>query len=75
MLLSTHNGMALDYACQLKQLLDEASLSLPVIMGGVLNQKTDDQALPVPVIDQLKALGMHPATSLPGITRLLPDKS
>ena len=75
LLLSTHNGMALDYANQLKQLLDAASLSLPVIMGGVLNQKTADQTLPVAVIDELKALGMHPAISLPGLARLLPGKA
>ena len=75
LLLSTHNGMALEYANQLKQLLDAASLSLPVIMGGVLNQKTSDHSLPVPVIDELKMLGLHPAISLPGLVRLLPDKS
>jgi hypothetical protein len=45
-----------------------------VIMGGVLNQKIENQALPVPVFEELKALGMHPAASLPGITRLLPGK-
>ncbi|MBT8434404.1 MAG: cobalamin-dependent protein [Gammaproteobacteria bacterium] len=75
LLLSTHNGMALDYARQLKQLLDDAALSPAVIIGGVLNQKVETQALPVPVIDELKALGMHPAISLPGLTRLLPGKS
>ena len=75
LLLSTHNGMALEYANQLKKLLDDASLSLPVIIGGVLNQKIDAEALPVPVVDELKALGMHPAISLPGLTRLLPDKT
>lgn len=75
LLLSTHNGMALEYASQLKQLLDKASLSPPVIIGGVLNQKIDSEALPVPVVDDLKALGMHPAISLPGLTRLLPDKT
>ena len=75
LLLSTHNGMALEYASQLKQLLDDASLSLPVIIGGVLNQKVDSEALPVPVIEELKALGLHPAISLPGLTRLLPDKA
>ncbi len=74
LLLSTHNGMALDYATQLRQLLDGAALSLPVIMGGVLNQKVDSQDLPVPVFEELKALGMHPAISLPGLTRLLPGK-
>jgi methylmalonyl-CoA mutase cobalamin-binding subunit len=75
LLLSTHNGMALDYANQLKQLLDAASLSLPVIIGGVLNQKVADHSLPVPVIDELKALGMHPSISLPGLVRLLPEKT
>jgi methylmalonyl-CoA mutase cobalamin-binding subunit len=72
LLLSTHNGMALDYARQLRQQLDALSLSPSVIMGGVLNQKIENQALPVPVFEELKALGMHPAASLPGITRLLP---
>jgi methylmalonyl-CoA mutase cobalamin-binding subunit len=72
LLLSTHNGMALEYAKQLKQLLDQASLSLPVVMGGVLNQKIDGEALPVPVVNELKALGMRPVTSLPGLIRLLP---
>jgi methylmalonyl-CoA mutase cobalamin-binding subunit len=70
-LLSTHNGMALEYAQQLKRLLREADISLPVIIGGVLNQKTEDQPLPVPVVEELKALGMVPATALPAIARLL----
>jgi methylmalonyl-CoA mutase cobalamin-binding subunit len=72
LLLSTHNGMALEYASQLKRLFDAESIGLPVIMGGVLNQKVDDQALPVAVIEELKALGMHPAIGLPALARLLP---
>ena len=75
LLLSTHNGMALEYANQLKRLLEAASLTLPVIMGGVLNQKTAGHSLPLPVIDELKALGMHPAIGLPGLARLLPGKT
>jgi len=75
LLLSTHNGMALEYAQQLKQLLEAADISLPVIMGGVLNQKTEDQALPVPVFDELKALGMLPAMALPAFAKLLEFKS
>jgi len=74
-LLSTHNGMALEYARQLKQQMQEASISVPVVIGGVLNQKTEDQALPVPVFDELKALGMHPAAALPSLTGLLEFKS
>lgn len=70
-LLSTHNGMALDYARQLKQLMQQEDISVPVVIGGVLNQKTGDQALPVPVFEELKALGMHPAAALPALGSLL----
>jgi hypothetical protein len=59
-------------ANQLKRLLADESIELPVIMGGVLNQKVDTQALPVAVVDELRALGMHPANSLPGLVKLLP---
>jgi methylmalonyl-CoA mutase cobalamin-binding subunit len=72
LLLSTHNGMALEYARQLKQLLDSEAITLPIIMGGVLNQKVDDQTLPVSVVDELKSLGMRPAAGLPALARLLP---
>ncbi len=75
LMLSTHNGMALDYAKQLKHRLDQASLSVPVIIGGVLNQKVEQHALPVPVIDELVALGMRPAVGLPNLTRLLDFKA
>jgi hypothetical protein len=57
---------------QLKELLDAESIALPVIMGGLLNQKIDEQALPVAVVEELRALGMHPAISLPGLVKLLP---
>lgn len=72
LMISTHNGMALDYGRQLKQLLDSASVTVPVIMGGVLNQKVEGVELPVAVIDELKQLGFYPATSLPGLTKLIP---
>lgn len=71
LLLSTHNGMALDYARRLREGLDRAGLKLPVVIGGVLNQKTADAALPVPVFDELRALGMLPAPGLPGLGKLL----
>ena len=74
LLLSTHNGMALEYARQLKDLLARAEIELPVIVGGVLNQKVDGEALPVPVVDELRALGMRPAQALPALVRLLEDK-
>ena len=73
LLLSTHNGMALEYARQLRELLELEGLLQPVVMGGVLNQKVDNQELPVPVVEELRALGMRPAISLPGLIKLLPS--
>jgi methylmalonyl-CoA mutase cobalamin-binding subunit len=58
-LISTHNGMALDYAQRLKKEMDVKSIKIPVIMGGVLNQKFDDRALPVDVSSQLLKLGFR----------------
>ena len=74
-LLSTHNGMALDYAGQLKAAFESNGIMLPVVMGGVLNQKVDNQPLPVSVIDDLKNLGFHPAIALQNLMMLLGDKS
>jgi methylmalonyl-CoA mutase cobalamin-binding subunit len=68
-LLSTHNGMALDYARQLTRLIDNQFPDIKLVMGGVLNQKVEGQALPVPVENELKILGIIPVGKLP----LLPD--
>lgn len=59
-LISTHNGMALEYSKNLKKELKLKEVKAPVIMGGVLNQKIDTQALPVDVTNDLKLLGFHP---------------
>lgn len=58
-LISTHNGMALDYGKRLRKELDAHSIKIPVIMGGVLNQKFEDQVLPVDVSSQLLKLGFR----------------
>ena len=58
-LISTHNGMALDYAQRLRRELDENSIKIPVIIGGVLNQKVENQPLPVDVSSQLLKLGFR----------------
>lgn len=71
LLLTTHNGMALEYGQQLQSNMIAEQITLPVIMGGVLNQKVEGQALPVPVVEELKSLGFFPGNSLPGITKLL----
>ena len=59
-LISTHNGMALDYANRLKDELERHNLSVPVLIGGILNQKIEDEALPVDVTNNLRQLGFHP---------------
>ena len=63
-LLSTHNGMALEYAHKVKAELKKQHLKIPVIMGGVLNQKFEDQALPVNVFNDLKEMGFFPYKTL-----------
>jgi len=70
-LISTHNGMALEYAKHLKTELDKQKIDVPVVMGGVLNQKVDEAALPVDVTSQLKELGFYPSSKLEGQFREL----
>lgn len=73
-LLSTHNGNALAYAERLKQSLHGLSCDTPVIVGGVLNQKVDDNALPVPVSNELRKLGFGVAGNLEQLTACLPKQ-
>ncbi|MEM7117023.1 MAG: cobalamin-dependent protein [Chloroflexota bacterium] len=63
-LISTHNGMALEYAQRLQAALSELALELPVLMGGILNQKVADEALPVDVTAVLHELGIHTVARL-----------
>jgi methylmalonyl-CoA mutase cobalamin-binding subunit len=65
-LLSTHNGMALEYARKLRAVLDERDIDLPVLMGGILNQKIEDQVLPVDVRGELLQLGIQTNMKLEG---------
>ncbi len=65
-LVSTHNGMALEYAKQLRDALDRQKIRLPVLIGGILNQKVASQSLPVDVSGNLKALGFYPCARLEG---------
>jgi methylmalonyl-CoA mutase cobalamin-binding subunit len=71
-LLSTHNGNALEYSRRLKESLRELKCDAPVIIGGVLNQKVDDNVLPVPVSAELEQLGFGVAGSLKQLTARLP---
>ncbi|MCP3674625.1 MAG: hypothetical protein GY829_09205, partial [Gammaproteobacteria bacterium] len=56
-LISTHNGMALEYAKRLKEELSKHKIDIPVVIGGILNQKVDGEALPIDVTMNLKQLG------------------
>ena len=65
-LISTHNGMALEYAKCLKTELDKQNVDVPVVMGGVLNQKMENVALPVDVTTKLIDMGFYPGPKLAG---------
>jgi len=65
-LISTHNGMALEYANRLLAELDRQKVDVSVVMGGILNQKVEDAALPVDVTINLKKLGVYPIPKLGG---------
>ena len=73
-LVSTHNGMALDYANAMLEEMEERNLTVPVYMGGVLNQKVEDSEMPVDVKDALQGLGIRtcsdPTVLLENLTAL-----
>jgi len=70
-LISTHNGMALEYARRLRTELDKENVDVPVVMGGVLNQKMENVALPVDVTTKLIDMGFYPGPKLAGSFRKL----
>lgn len=63
-LVSTHNGMALEYAKVLLAEMEERDVQVPIIFGGVLNQKVDEEIMPVDVDEDLVRLGIIPARTL-----------
>ncbi len=63
-LISTHNGMALDYARRLRDEMNNHKVTTPVVMGGVLNQKVENQPLPIDVSTDIKKLGIQPCPRL-----------
>jgi methanogenic corrinoid protein MtbC1 len=63
-MISTHNGMALDYARRLKKELARHGIDIPVVMGGILNQKIEDQPLPIDVSKDIKELDFLPCPKL-----------
>ena len=63
--------MALDYARRLKEHIDRCKVTIPVVLGRILNQKVENQALPVDVSGDLKQLGFNPCPKLEGNFRKL----
>ena len=70
-LISTHNGMALEYAKVLLEEMEERNLRVPILMGGVLNQKVADSATPVNVEKELAAIGIIPVSDMNDLVRLI----
>ena len=63
-LISTHNGNALQYAQCLKEELNRYEIRIPIIIGGRLNQKVENEVLPIDVTKDLKALGFLPCSQI-----------
>jgi methylmalonyl-CoA mutase cobalamin-binding subunit len=65
--LGTYNGIALSYARALQEQLCQRDLTVPVYLGGRLNQIPDgsNTSLPRDVSGDLDDLGMHPCQDLP----------
>jgi methylmalonyl-CoA mutase cobalamin-binding subunit len=71
--ISTYNGVALRYARGVIACLAEAGLTIPVCIGGKLNQIPEDSnsGLPVDVTGEIRALGVEPCPSLDGLASTL----
>jgi methylmalonyl-CoA mutase cobalamin-binding subunit len=57
--LSSYNGIALQFVCELKQEIARLGLQIPVFVGGKLNRIPDgsNSSLPVEIGDELSAAG------------------
>lgn len=71
---STHNGMALEYAHMLLEEMEERGLGTPIVMGGVLNQKVDEDAVPVDVTVELQKMGILTAADMKALSGLICER-
>ena len=74
-LVSTHNGMALTYAEQLRDELRFRDLDSRIVMGGTLNQDAEDEAAPVDVHARLEQLGVRVCSEIEEIAAVLNEPS
>ena len=57
--ISTYNGVALDYIQKLKTELEKVKMTIPIFIGGKLNQVKDDGLnLPQDVSEELRTMGV-----------------
>ncbi|MGE3873418.1 MAG: cobalamin-dependent protein [Parvibaculaceae bacterium] len=63
---STYNGVALRYCREVRRLIEAKGLTLPLLVGGRLNEVPADSnsGLPVDVTDDLRQLGIHVCENL-----------
>ncbi|MCD8139552.1 MAG: cobalamin-dependent protein [Planctomycetaceae bacterium] len=56
---STYNGIAYSFARRMLEKYAELGISVPMIMGGVLNEPLEGSDLPVDVTDKLRDMGIN----------------
>jgi len=69
--ISTHNGLCLDYAEHLMELARQRSQPVEVFMGGRLNAIVEGAAEPVDVSDRLLKLGINPCREVSDLVRAM----
>ena len=64
--ISTYNGVALTYATAVKAEMEKRGVSMPVLIGGRLNEvpKDSNSGLPVDATKKIAALGLAPCADL-----------
>ena len=70
-LVSTHNGMALTYARQLRDECAARGLDIVIAMGGTLNQDIAGEPTPVDVKDDLRDMGVQVCADVTDLLRLI----
>ena len=70
-LISTHNGMALDFVQRLQREFAARDLAIPIVMGGKLNQDQPGEPSPVDVSDDLTRLGVQVCDDISGLLAAL----
>ncbi len=75
--ISTYNGVALSYAKAVKSAMERQGVTIPVLVGGRLNQIPSDSnsGLPVDVTSDIAAMGFSPCVDLDAMLTALQHAS